>query len=46
MLNLFNQKTARHIFNYLNKGGIIPTASSSYIDLSDVDLSQGYDSTP
>ena len=43
VLNLFNQKTARHIFNYLNKGGIIPDRSSSYIDLSGVDLSQGYD---
>jgi hypothetical protein len=43
VLNLFNQKTARHVYNYLNKGGIIPDRSSSYIDLSDVDLSQGYD---
>jgi len=41
--NLFNQKTARHIYNYLNKGGLIPDRSSSFIDLSDVDLSQGYD---
>jgi hypothetical protein len=43
VLNLFNQKTARHIYNYLNKGGIIPDRSSSYIDLSGVDLSKGYD---
>jgi hypothetical protein len=43
VLNLFNQKTARHIFNYLNKGAIVPDRSSSFIDLSDVDLSQGYD---
>lgn len=43
VLNLFNQKTTRHLFNFLNKGGIIPDRSSSYIDLSDVDLSQGYD---
>ncbi len=43
VLNLFNQKTARHVYNYLNKGGIIPDRSSSFIDLSDVDLSQGYD---
>jgi hypothetical protein len=43
VLNFFNQKTARHIFNYLNKGGIIPDRSSSYIDLSGVDLSKGYD---
>jgi len=41
--NLFNQKTTRHIYNYLNKGGIIPDRSSSYIDLSGVDLSKGYD---
>jgi hypothetical protein len=43
VLNVFNQKTARHIYNYLNKGGIIPDRSSSFIDLSGVDLSQGYD---
>jgi hypothetical protein len=43
VLNLFNQKTARHIFNYLNKGAIIPDRSSSFIDLSSTDLSQGYD---
>src|SRR5690606_37837402 len=43
VLNLFNQKTARHVYNYLNKGGIIPDRSSSFIDLSGVDLSQGYD---
>jgi hypothetical protein len=41
--NLFNQKTARHIYNYLNKGGLIPDRSSSFIDLHNVDLSQGYD---
>ena len=40
--NLFNQKTARHIYNYMNKGGIIPDRGSSYIDLSHTDLSQGY----
>jgi hypothetical protein len=43
VLNLFNQKTARHIYNYLNKGGIVPDRSSSFIDLSETDLSQGYD---
>ena len=42
MLNLFNQKTARHIFNYFNKGGIIPDRASSYIDLSGTDLTKGY----
>jgi hypothetical protein len=41
--NLFNQKTTRHIYNYLNKGGIIPDRSSSYIDLSHTDLTKGYD---
>ena len=24
VLNVFNQKTARHIFNYLNRGAVIP----------------------
>ena len=43
VLNVFNQKTGRHIFNFLNKGGIIPDRSSSFIDLSHTDLSQGYD---
>ena len=43
VLNVFNQQTARHIFNYLNKGAIIPDRQSSFIDLADVDLSQGYD---
>ena len=43
VLNLFDQQTARHIFNYLNKGAIIPDRQSSLIDLFDVDLSQGYD---
>jgi hypothetical protein len=43
VLNVFNQQTARHIFNYLNKGAIIPDRQSSFIDLHDVDLSQGYD---
>ncbi|MGE3841816.1 MAG: TonB-dependent receptor [Vicinamibacterales bacterium] len=43
VLNVFNQKTARHIFNFLNKGGIIPDRSSSYIDLSRTDLTKGYD---
>jgi hypothetical protein len=43
VLNLFDQQTARHIFNYLNKGAIIPDRQSSFIDLHGVDLSQGYD---
>lgn len=43
VLNVFNQKTARHIFNTLNKGAIIPDRQSSFVDLHDTDLSQGYD---
>ncbi len=43
VLNVFNQKTATHIFNFLNKGAIIPDRSSSFIDLSNVDLFSGYD---
>ena len=43
VLNLFDQKTARHIFNYLNKGAIIPDRQSSFIDVSGSDLSRGYD---
>jgi hypothetical protein len=42
VLNLFNQKTARHVFNYLNRGAGTPRASSA-IDLHDVDLFKGYD---
>ena len=42
VLNLFNQKTARHVFNYLNRGAGVPRASSA-IDLHDVDLFKGYD---
>jgi carboxypeptidase family protein/TonB-dependent receptor-like protein len=43
VINLFNQRTARHIFNILNKGGIVPDRSSSFIDLSNTDLTKGYD---
>ena len=42
VLNLFNQKTARHIFNFLNRGGGTLAASSA-IDLANVDLYKGYD---
>ena len=42
VLNLFNQKTATHIFNYLNRGAGLPRQSSA-INLSNVDLSKGYD---
>ncbi len=40
--NLFNQKIARHRFNYLNRGAGLPR-ESSLIDLSTTDLSKGYD---
>ena len=42
VLNLLNQKTARHVFNFLNRGGGTPRASSA-IDLAPFDLYQGYD---
>lgn len=42
MLNVFNQKATRHVFNFLNRGAGAPRPSSA-IDLSHVDLSQGYD---
>jgi hypothetical protein len=43
VLNVFNQKTSRHRFVYLNKGGITPDRNSSFIDLSHTDLTRGYD---
>jgi hypothetical protein len=42
VLNLFNQKTGRHLFNYLNRGAGAPRQSSS-IDTHSVDLTKGYD---
>jgi hypothetical protein len=42
VLNVFNQKTARHIFNYVNKGAGSPRQTSA-IDLSHTDLARGYD---
>jgi hypothetical protein len=42
VLNVFNQKSVRHIFNSLNKGAGQPRQSSA-IDLSHVDLARGYD---
>ncbi|MEP6914709.1 MAG: carboxypeptidase regulatory-like domain-containing protein [Acidobacteriota bacterium] len=42
VINLFNQKTATHIFNSLNKGAGLARADSA-IDLSNTDLSHGYD---
>jgi len=45
VLNLFNQKTPTHIFNFLNKGapGGSVAISSDAIDLSNVNLAKGYD---
>ena len=42
--NLFNQKTATHIFNFLNKGapGGGSAIASDEIALTNVDLSKGY----
>ena len=42
VLNVFNQKTPRHIFNWLNRGAGIARMSSA-IDLSRTDLARGYD---
>jgi hypothetical protein len=42
VLNLFNQKTSRHLFNYLNRGGGNPRQSAA-INLAKIDLYQGYD---
>ncbi len=39
VLNLFNQKTARHVFDQLNR----PNKQPSAIDLSNVDLAKGFD---
>ncbi len=40
--NLFNQQTALHLYNYLNRGGGAPRTSSS-INLASTDLTKGYD---
>ncbi len=42
VINLFNQKTATHIFNSLNKGAGLARADAA-IDLSNTDLAKGYD---
>jgi hypothetical protein len=39
VLNVFNQKTSRHIFDNLNR----PRRASSAINLANTDLAQGYD---
>ena len=38
VLNLFNQKTSRHRFNYLNRA-----RAAAEINLANTDLSKGYD---
>jgi hypothetical protein len=45
VLNIFNQKTTTHIFNFLNKGapGGGQTIPADAIDMSKVNLMQGYD---
>ncbi|MQA31017.1 MAG: TonB-dependent receptor plug domain-containing protein [Luteitalea sp.] len=42
ILNVFNQKTATHIFNYLNRGAGLARGDSA-IDLSRTNLMAGYD---
>lgn len=42
VLNVFNQKTATHIFNYLNRGAGSPRSSSA-INLAGTDLTKGFD---
>ena len=42
VLNAFNQQTARHIFNNLNRGAGVARQSSA-IDLGNIDLAKGYD---
>ena len=45
ILNIFNQKTATHIFNFINKGapGGSTTIPADAIDMSSVNLTKGYD---
>jgi len=45
--NLFSQRTATHIFNFLNKGAPAggQTRAADAIDFSDVNLAAGYDYT-
>jgi len=42
VLNVFNQQTARHTFNYLNRGAGAARQSSA-MNLTNVDLAKGYD---
>jgi len=41
--NVFNQKTARHIFDQLNRGAGTSSGDFAFIDLSHTNLFQGYD---
>jgi len=43
VLNLFNQKTATHFYNQLNRGPSGLPRQASAISLSNVDLTKGYD---
>ena len=42
LLNVFNQKTSRHQYNFINRGGRV-TRGSSAVPLANVDLADGYD---
>jgi hypothetical protein len=42
VLNVFNQKTATHIFNSINRGAGVPRQSAA-ASLAKVDLTKGYD---
>jgi hypothetical protein len=41
--NVFNQKTARDIFTWLNRGVGTPGGASSFISLANTNLFKGYD---
>lgn len=43
VLNVFNQKTATHLFNYANRGGGGVPRPSSAINLTSANLAKGYD---
>jgi Carboxypeptidase regulatory-like domain/TonB dependent receptor/TonB-dependent Receptor Plug Domain len=45
VLNVFNQQTTRHIFNFLNRGSGVERGSS-LIDLTNTNLINGYDYNP
>jgi hypothetical protein len=42
-INVFNQKTSRHVFDQLNRGAGTANGDWAFIDLHDVNLFQGYD---